>query len=339
VANAPATLVARAEVQAVLHQFAEADRLASEALAAKPLDPNALVILVDAQVERGRYEDAAATLQTLLDRKPGMAALARASYLRELHGDLDGALLALQQAEIAGAQASPPTRAQTKRIRGDVLFNHGRVDDAEAVYREILDLVPGYGDARIGLARVAAARGDVDGAISQLEQLLAEVDDPHAWIALAEMQAYAGRSQDHAASVARVRELFAIEERNGSSVDLELALFEADHGDDPAAEIDRARRAYAARPSVHGADVLAWVLHRAGRSDEARAYADEALRLGSVDATLRYHAAAIYAATGDDGRARTELARVFALNPWFNFALLDESAALAEQLDLPTPNW
>jgi tetratricopeptide (TPR) repeat protein len=265
-----------------------------------------------------------------------MAALARASYLRELHGDLDGALLALRQAEAAGAQASAADRAQTMRIRADVLFNHGRVDDAGAVYDRILAIEPGHADARIGLARVSAARGDLAGGIATLEQLLAEVDDPHAWIALADLQR-AASDAGYAHSVDKVRTLLTAEAANGAAIDLELALFDADHGGDPTATVDRAVRAHRDRPSVHGADVLAWSLHRAGRSTEAVPYIDEALRLGSIDASIRYHAAAISHAVGDSERAKQELSRAFTLNPSFSFTLREEATGLARQLDLSPP--
>ena len=51
----------------------------------------------------GRYDDAATTLQQLLDLRPGLPAYSRASYLRELHGDLVGAEQAMRQALTAGA--------------------------------------------------------------------------------------------------------------------------------------------------------------------------------------------------------------------------------------------
>jgi len=129
-----------------------------------------------------------------------------------------------------------------------------------------------------------------------------------------------------------------VEAANGSSIDVELALFDADHGGDtPTAVVERATRGYGVRPSVHGSDALAWALHRAGRSEEAVPYVEEALRLGSVDATMRYHAAAIFAVTGDRTRAVTELERALDLNPWFNLALHDEAAALASELGVPLP--
>jgi tetratricopeptide (TPR) repeat protein len=332
-----ATLVARASVQAVLHQFSEAHRLASAALAIRPLYPDALVVLVDAEVELGRYADATRHLQELLDHKPSMAALARASYLRELHGDLAGALLALRQAEAAGVQAPTSDLVLTMRIRGDVLYNHGRLDEAQAVYQEILRREPGYADARIGLAKITAARGDVPGGIAQLRELLVEVDDPHAWIALADLAAI-GDEQLELTSVETARRLLSNDAANGSAIDLELALFDADHkGVDADETVERARRAYAQRPSVHGADALAWALHRAGRSAEASPFIAEATRLDTIDASIRYHAAAIQEANGQLREASESLAEAFRLNPWFSFGQRAESSDLAFRLGVAPP--
>src|SRR4029078_1223777 len=75
---------------------------------------------------------------------------------------------------------------------------------------------------------------------------------------------------------------------SGVIVDVELALFEADHGD-PAAALELAKAGYAATPTVRAADALAWALHRLGRDKEARTRSDEALRLGSRDPPPRLH--------------------------------------------------
>ena len=69
--------------------------LAPDALAAFPVQ-------VDALVELGRYDAAERALQDFVDRKPNLAAYARVSYLRELHGDLDGAADAMRAAIAAG---------------------------------------------------------------------------------------------------------------------------------------------------------------------------------------------------------------------------------------------
>ena len=59
-------------------------------------------VLVDALVELGRYDEAERALQAMVDLKPNLAAYARVSYLRELHGDLDGAAAAMRDAIAAG---------------------------------------------------------------------------------------------------------------------------------------------------------------------------------------------------------------------------------------------
>ena len=101
------------------------------------------------------------------------------------------------------------------------------------------------------------------------------------------------------------------------AVDLELALFEADHGD-PATALELAETAYAATPTVRAADAVAWALHRLGRDTEATAHRDEALRLGSRDPLLRYHAGAISAAVGDAKAARADLESALSTDPGFS---------------------
>ena len=82
--------------------------------------------------------------------------------------------------------------------------------------------------------------------------------------------------------------------RPGSTVDLELALFEC-RPRRPARRPRLRRTAYEATSTVRAADALAWCLHRTGDDRTAAGRAAEALRLGSRDPLLRYHAGAIAA--------------------------------------------
>ena len=77
--------------------------------------------------------------------------------------------------------------------------------------------------------------------------------------------------------------------RAGVNTDVELAVFESDHGD-PARGLRLARRAWAAAPSVRSADALGWALTRSGRREEGLGWARRARRLGSADPLFAFHA-------------------------------------------------
>ena len=337
VANDVASTVTRAQLALALHQFDDARRLAVRARALSSSNNDALVVLVDANVELGRYDDAAASLQSLLDHKPGLAASTRVSYLRELHGDIGGALVALREAQNAAAGASAFDRATINAIRGDLLFTHGQVDEAAAAYDAALVLSPGQLVATAGRARVLVARGDLAGASTALAPVAARTPTPTLVSLLGDIAMLDGRSADATSSFDLVRATTKLQAASGAAIDLEAALFEADHDGSPAVAVALAKQAYESRPSIHAADAYAWALHRAGENVKAAALVDEALRLGTRDASLYFHAAAIHEATGATDRAGVELRTALAINPWFAIGNRGEVSSLAQRLTVPVP--
>jgi tetratricopeptide (TPR) repeat protein len=332
--GATRTLLGRGLLDLTLHKFSDARDLGARAHAADPYDADALAILVDASVETGRYDDAAAFLQDMLDVRPGLAALSRVSYLRELHGDVPGALDAMRRAETAGSGASFD-QASVISLEGDIEFNHGNVDGAGRDYVRALAISPDVVLAQLGQARVAAARGDYDSAISALTALTARYPLPAAVSLLGDLQTVTGRGTDAGRSVDLVRTIFTLQRSSGAVVDLESAVFEADHGGTDAVEL--AQAALAERPTVYAADAMTWALVQAGRAADALPYLAQALRLGTADASVHYHAAVAYADTGDAARAATELTQAFAINPWFSFLHRAAATALAARLGVPLP--
>ncbi len=99
----PRTMTALGVLALARHDFDDALRLGLAAHASDPFSADPLAVVVDAEVELGEYEAAANHLQQMLDLRPGLAALSRTSYLRELHGDLEGAIEAMEQARLAGS--------------------------------------------------------------------------------------------------------------------------------------------------------------------------------------------------------------------------------------------
>lgn len=336
--DAPDTLIGRGKLALSLHEFDHALELGEQALVERPRNAPTLGVIVDAQVELGRYDEAAATLQQMLDVRPDVQALARASYLRELHGDLGGAGLAMRQAGAASSQ-SPLDQATVATLEGDLQLRAGDIDSAEASFERALALAPNLPLAVAGQGRVLTARGDVNGAVDVLSEAVERQPVPALAVLHADLLRLAGREDEAADADQVIRAVAALQRSAGQIVDLEAARFEADRGQDPAGAVALARRAFDARPdNVFTADALGWALYRAGDIQGAVPHMESAVRLGTADPGLRVRAAAVFDAAGQPERARQQLEAAFTMAPWTALPERDDAAALAERLGLPTPS-
>jgi tetratricopeptide (TPR) repeat protein len=330
------TLTAGAFLDLARHDFERALTMATRAHELDPDDPDPLAAAFDAQIELGRYDAAAATVDELLARRPSLAAYARLSYVRELRGDTDGAISAMTQAVEAGA-GSPDDRAYALALLGDLRLGRGELAAADAAYVRAGRDRPRYGPAEVGRARVAAARGDLRGAARRLEAAVARLPLPTTAALLGDVLAAAGKPAEAARQYELVRAIESLNRDAGVAVDFELARFEADHlADADPAERDevvaRATDAVAARPTIFAEDALAWALRGAGRPADALSHARAAVRLGTDDAVLWYHLAVIEADVGQTADARVHLAHAFAIDPHLTVRDLAPARALAARL-------
>jgi tetratricopeptide (TPR) repeat protein len=305
------------------HQFAEALDWGQRAVQAAPYRAANYGIVGDALIELGRYEEAVPAIQKMVDTRPDLASYARVSHLRELYGRVDGAIEAMQRAVAAGGPGE--NTAYTRVLLGNLYLGNGRPDEAEREYLLTLQRSPGYGPAQAGLAYVRAARGDDAGAIFYLSRAVESLPLPEYVIALGDLYARTGRADEARRQYELVRAIERLYTAAGTDVDVESALFAADHDSDIAGALARARDGYARRPSIHAADVLAWTLYKAGQPEEAAAYAREALRLGTKDALKLFHAGMIAHALGKNDEARAYLEQALAINP--HFSLLHAATA------------
>jgi tetratricopeptide (TPR) repeat protein len=301
---------------AARHDFTAALRWADRGLAINPDNSTLYGVRGDALVELGRYDDAAVAVQRMADLRPGLPAYARASYLRELHGDVPGALrlmdMALREA------GSPADGAFAAYHVGELHENAGRLDLAERAYRDAASRDSSALPPREGLARIAAARGKTAEAIRSLEALVAERPLPQYAAALTDLYVVAGRPDD----AARQGELLAVQRKlliaAGVNTDLEMALYSADNRVDVPQAVAAARQEWSRRHSIHIADALAWALYADGKFAEAKTYADKALALGTRSASFHFHRGMIERSLGRRSAALADLRTALAINPHFS---------------------
>ncbi len=324
-------LIGKGSLAAAQHEFQEALELGERAVAISPRTARAHGVVVDALTELGRYDEALVSTQTMVDLRPDLASYSRVSYQRELHGQVDGAIVAMEQAYSASVGSGTENREYLRVLMGDLQLMKGDLEAAEQVYRASLQASPGFVWALNGLSGVRAFQGDFDEAVELQQQAVDAIPLPEFVIALGEIQEAAGRTEDAQRSYELVGAIQQLFEANGVNVDLDLALFQANHGDDPAAAVELARRAYESEPNIKAADALGWALYADGQYDEARRYADEALRLGTPYGSFLYHAGMIAQAQGDTEAARDFLSRALEQDPYFSPLYAPRAqAALAE---------
>lgn len=312
------------------HEFADALAFGQRARRLDRSTASVLGVLADAQTELGRYVQALATVQSMVDLRPDLASYSRVSYQRELHGDLPGAIAAMQLA----VDAAGPATENTEYVRvqlGNLQFATGDLGAARVTFLRALARIPDYHLALAGLARVAAADGDLPASIELYQRAKAKLPLPEIVIGLGEALEASGQDVAAADEYALAEAMQRLNASYGMRVDLELAGFFADHGD-AATALRLARRAHADRPTIYAADTLAWALYQSGRPRAALQFAHEALRLGTRSSRLLYHAGVIEAALGRSDAAREHLAASLTLNPAFSPIDASRAAALLQEL-------
>jgi tetratricopeptide (TPR) repeat protein len=112
----------------------------------------------------------------------------------------------------------------------------------------------------------------------------------------------------------------------------QLALFYANHDRQLPVAVDLAQRELALRRDVYGYDALAWALYKNGRAGEASDAMREALRFGTRDPLLLYHAGMIEDALGNRDAARVLLQQAVEINPAFDVLQAPLARAALERL-------
>lgn len=320
IAIAPDQGAARALEAAILYSlhdfdgaFAAADRLVTE----DPSQYGALATRADASLELGHLDAARADLATLVSKAPSPAVDVRRARLAEVTGDLNGAVALAMAARDAVAADGGDTGFYEYAL-AEYQRNAGLTAAAGTGYATAVQLRASDLGALLGLARIQAFNGDLDGAIATLGSATAIAPTPEAEALLGDLLTSRGAPGDAAAARAAygtVRLTRTLSALAGSVYDRTLIRFELDHGGATPAIVDQARSALVDRTDFGAHDLLAWALYRTGASNEAWTEITAAMSTGAADARTLFHAGAIAAARGDTVTASGWLQRAVDLGP------------------------
>ncbi len=299
------------------HDFVGALAAAQALVRDDPESPDALSLEGEVLLELGRYDEAAKRF-AIVERAPASLTLApRLSRWYEVSGHLDRALLVSRYALRLATSSDGASREQVAWFAmrvGDLAAKRGNRTVADSVYTTALAAHPDDYRVLAAQARLAANHGEWRAAVAAGEASIALHLDPatlgvlrDAWLALG----------DTAQATSYAAAMTASALTQPGAIHRAWGMHLVDHGERLGEVLRRVRREARDRRDVYGADLEAWTLHAMGRDAEASRALQRALRLGTEDALLWYHAGMIAAAAGDSSGARDHLARALAFNPAF----------------------
>jgi len=324
-----AALVAQGALANARHDFATAQRLASTVVTEDPYNADAYSVLVDAETQLGHPAAATDAVQYLLDLRPGLPAYARASYDLEQRGLTRAATDLMTRALDSALDRSDV--AFTRNQLGDLAFNAGDLGTADAQYAAGQKADPASIPLLRGRARVAAARGDLAGALASYATLTARMPSPSYLLEYADLLRASGA--DPAPQIRLARAAHDLFVANGGVDGLTAAALAEAEGD-PAAAVRAAQAEWDRRHFADVADALGWALHLAGRSQDGLVYIGLARADGARSALYAYHRGMIELSLGSRSAARSDLAEALAINPYFS--PLDAPSARRALADLGT---
>ncbi len=288
------------------HRFSEAAEETRKLIALNPGNATAHLLLSDALVEEGKYEEAVSALEDANDISPDLRVYARASYLRWIDGDHQGAVELMGDAIKMGSLTKEAVAWCYVEL-GMLYWHSSELGHAAQAASLAAQTIPNYPPAIELQARVAASKGELDPAIVHYQNLLTRRSTVAAHIALSELLSKAGRGEE-AKTQRTLAEELALHDP------LALALHDARYKLHPEATLKLAEQALAERSNIYTRDALALALLRSGEVARALTLIGETPRHGSLDASIWLHRGLIQAAANDAKSAQASLQRALDLN-------------------------
>jgi tetratricopeptide (TPR) repeat protein len=303
------------------HEFASALEHATVLNKRIPDDVMTYAFLADANVELGNYKEAEEATQWMLDLRPGnVPALTRAAYLRELFGDVDGAIDFMQAAYQRTPYAESEDRAWTLTQLAHLHLMTGRLEQADRLLHSALALYPDYHYALANLGRLRASEGHFDESVEAFRDLYRVAPHPENLYLLAKSLETAGKSVEAKKAFTEFEQKGLAESMRTDNSNRELVYYFVDVAGNSSEALRIARIETARRHDAPTLEAYAWALQASGAVADARHAMDSALRVGIRDAEAFYRAGVIARKSGDETAAQMYFRKSLDANARSEFA-------------------
>ena len=237
----------KASVLLSQHEFQKALEAAEKAVVLNNYNAQIYGVLVDAHVELGNYTEAVKMADKMVSIRPDLRSYSRISYLREIHGDMQGAIEAMQLAVAAGY----PGQEQSEWARltlGNLFESIGDLDQAANHYQTSLKNRENYPFAIAALANVETQKGQIEKAEMLLKDACSIIPEVGFYEQLAKLYHEKGDLEKAIELENRVLEMLKDDVESGHNMNLEYANFYLNIKNDPQKALEYALKEYQKRP-------------------------------------------------------------------------------------------
>lgn len=325
-------LCCKATVLLSQHHFAEGLELAKATL---PLNPNSAFIygiLTDANLELGNYAEAIKMADKMVSVRPDIRSYARISYLREIYGDLPGAIAAIKLATDAGYPGLEQTE-WTRCILAHLYENTASLDTAEYEYRIALRNRPDYAFAIAGLGRIAKAKANYKEAIKYYEKAKSMIvefsfsDELTDLYRLDNQKSKAEKNAEEVINLLGPNEGDESDTGHGHYADKELAYAYIKINNLEKA-LKHATTEYQRRPNnIDVCETLAWVDYKLNDFKNANILINKALKTNCKNPILLCRAGLIKVKANEVEKGKALIKQALETNPFLDIELRNEAKA------------
>ncbi len=317
----------KASVLLSLHKFEEAKKVAEQAVAISQNNAQIYGALVDANVELGNYDEAVKMSDKMISLRPDLRSYSRISYLRELHGEVDGAIEAMKMAVSAGYPGYEET-SWSRVTLGNLYENYGDLPNAEVQYRLALKEREEYPFAIAALAGLEIKKGNYAEAEKLLNHAIKLIPEVGFYEQLADIYMKTDRKEKAQETIKDVIEMMKEDEASGHVMDLEMAKVYMEYQQDLGKALKHAMKEYKARPdNIQVNEMLARIYFKKGNIQKANKHLETALRTSFKDPSAYCLAGLIAIKNGNEEKGKELIRKSFEMNPYLDGELAMEAKA------------